>query len=222
MKTLVRKDIQLMGFNNILIIMLGTLYGFMIILSNEADLTQSGSLLSGILLISIPLSSIIREERKTKDIVLKSLPIDISNIVLSRYITIFIYILFIFGITFLSSFIFSFSYDIPVIGKMISISDLLFNIIIIMIFISIILPFQYLKRKTSSIINIIIYFILIIIPIIISKTNSNITMEKIFKYIGNIRFIVNPIIFILLGIGIYFLSFQISTKIYKIYKYIER
>ena len=157
MKILVKKDIDLMSAYNILIIMMGTLLGFMNVLGNGADVTQAGSLFSGILLITIPLSNLTKEEGKTKDIILKSLPIDRRDIVLSRYITMFIYIIFIFGITFISSYIFSFSYNPMVVGKPISLLGLLFNIIIVIILIAIALPVQYLKRRISSIINIIIY-----------------------------------------------------------------
>ena len=80
---------------NILIIMMGVLFGFMNVQTNEVDVAQAGSLFSGILLISIPLNNLIREESKTKDNILRSLPIDGRDIVLSRYITMFIYIIII-------------------------------------------------------------------------------------------------------------------------------
>lgn len=215
MKTLVKKDIYLMKSYNILIIMMGTLLGFMNVQGNGTDVTQAGSLFSGILLITIPLSNLTKEEGKTKDIILKSLPIDRRAIVLSRYITMFIYIIFIFGITFISSYIFSFSYNPMVVGKPISLCGLLFNIIIVTIFIAIVLPVQYLKIRISSIINIIIYLSLVIIPFIISKINSNFVFAEVFTRIANRGFQISLIIYIPLGITLYYLSFLVSTKLYK-------
>lgn len=215
MKTLVKKDIDLMGFYNLLIIIMGTLLGFMNIQGNGADVIQAGSLFSGILLITITLENLIKEEGKTKDIILKSLPIDRRDIVLSRYITIFIYIVFIFGITYISSYIFSFSYDPMVVGKPISLLGLLFNIIIVIILIAIVLPIQYLKRRISSMLNIIIYLSLFIMPFISSKINNNFVFSEVFTRIVNMGLEINTLIYIPIGIGFYYLSFKISTRIYK-------
>lgn len=214
MKTLIKKDIYLMGFYNVFIIMTSLIGGFMTMVNKEYYSAQVGSLWLGIILIYLYFNSLTREDYKTKDVILKSLPIDRKNIILSRYISMFIYTAFVFGIIFFSPYIYIFLYDIGFEVSPMPISGLVFNIIFAMGFISIVVPVQYLSRNTSKKLNIILSFILAISPIII-KGIGDFKIIRLFKYIGDISFGIEPIIFILSGMGIYFISFKTSEKLYK-------
>ena len=214
-KTLVKKDISLNIFINIAVILGGLLLGFVITLFNEIGFSQIISLWFGVILIFYPLGALTTEDKKTKDIILRSLPIDRRHIVLSRYITMLIYSISIPVIVFLSPYIIGFMYGISFLFKPTSIWVLLFHIILTMIIVSIILPTQYLSGGISKVLSIGLYFILIIVPLIISQIDNGFINTKIYNYVGNIKYGMNSIILIFLGIVIYFLSSQVSIKLYK-------
>src|SRR5699024_5000328 len=167
----------------------------------DADVIQALSLIYGLMLIIIPLYGLIKEEEKTKDLILKSLPIDKRDIVLARYLTVLIYILSISGIIFLSPFLFSFLYDGSIAGKLIPLSVLLYNVVIIMIFMSLFLPIQYLRRKISSVINVIVYLVIALSPKIIRQTYGRVDYFEFIRSIGNIRFFMSPLVYLSVGIG---------------------
>lgn len=214
MKTLIKKDIYLMGYYNVFIIIASMIGGFMTMVNKEYYLAQGGSLWFGIILIFLYFNSLTMEDYKTKEVILKSLPIDGKDIILSRYISMFIYTVLVFGIIFFSPYIYIFLYDIGFAVSPMPIWGLLFNIIFTMGFISIVVPVQYLNKNTSKRLNMILSFILVISPFII-KGIGDFNIIRLFKYIGNISFGIKPIIFIGLGILLYFISFEISAKLYK-------
>lgn len=214
-KTLVKKDISLMTFINIAVVIGGLILGFGITISNDSGFSQTISLWIGVILIFYPLGALATEDKKTKDTILRSLAIDKRDIVLSRYITMLIYSISIPGIIFISPYIFGFIYSITFATKLSSISALLFNIILTIIIISIILPAQYLSGKIGGMLNVSLYFILIVLPLIVSQIDNGFIITKISKYIGSMKYGMNSIILIFLGLVLYSLSFQISTKLYE-------
>lgn len=214
MKTLVKKDIHLIGNYNIFIIIVCLGGGFASFITNKIDLFNIVSLWVGIISIYLILEVLTAQDRITKDIILKSLPIDRKDIVLSRYITMLIYVICISIVIFLSSFIFGFYDDIFIIGNAIPILTLIFNIFLSIVFTSIILPVDYLSGKINRVLNKSIFSMTVIFPIIISKIDNGI-IKMAFKYIGNWRLRINPVIYVLLGITLYYLSFLISAKLYK-------
>ncbi len=214
MKTLIKKDIYITGPYNIFMIIGSLFIGFMTMVNREYYLAQGGSLWGGIILIYLYFNSLTMEDYKTKDLILKSLPIDRRDIILSRYISMLIYTIFVFGIIFFSPYTYIFLYDIGFAVSPMPIWGLIFNIICAMGITSIVIPVQYLSRSISKRLNITLSILLVISPFII-KGIGDFSIIRLFKYIGNISFGIKPIIFILLSIGLYFISFKISESLYQ-------
>lgn len=214
MKTLIKKDIQLVGWNNLIVLMLGLLLGTFSLTSYESEAPIFAIFWGSIMMIYIILTTLISEDRKTKDIILKSLPLDRKDIVLSRYMTMLIYLIFIYGIIYLTSQIYSYAEGLFAIGKPITISSIIFILVIAINLISIVIPIQYISIKVGKTLNILIYGLLILFPLMINRLDDA-KLSKIVNSINNIRFMINPIIYILFGSVIYFISFLISTKLYK-------
>ena len=216
MKNLVMKDLRLTTKMNIFAFIYGIIIGFSGLALNDVYISKTmyviGMLLS-IYIIAVYTTGF--EGRAKSDIILNSFPINRTDIVRAKYISMIIYIIlggmFIIIPTQIFKLMGVFSNNA---GNPAGLFDFLFVLALSLIFYSIYLPLYYKSDDGLRTFNQVFYMIMIITPGIIGKIGRNVEGTELFKYIIGID--LKSIILILLAVGVvlYIMSLQISKQIY--------
>ncbi|MDR7855432.1 ABC-2 transporter permease [Tissierella sp.] len=216
MKNLVIKDIKVLRFMNLFILVVGIVSA---IIGNTVNEILKSKLIYGygiFLMVYVSISYTTQYDIKAKsDIMLNSLSINRNDIVKARYISSILYLLFSIGVIFIATNISKYLFASNNLGNPVKILDMLFLSGICLIFISLFLPFQYYNMEKVQIFNSIFYIILVLSPNLVSKYMPNIGTSKWFDAAMKMDF--KSITYSLLGLGIIlcFISLQISKQIYK-------
>ena len=214
MKILIKKDIKIVGvFTNFLLILLGLMFGFLIVLIEDHFIRILLHSITIFLMIGAALFKMWGHDfSKRTDMFLNSLPLDKEIIVASRYASILLYIIassfFVFIVSYGYKGLFNHDRTYPI-----NVNELI-NIISISIFImACYLPMWYAKGKknlTSS--NTAIFIGIATISILKSSDN---TKSILYSMIRNIDLSQFSFILIILSIIAYIVSLKISIKLYK-------
>ncbi len=216
MKQLVMKDIRLLRFVNLFILVAGLFFGYVGVDINH--IYKSKFIYGFAMFIMVYMVSTFSTQYDVKgksDMMLNSFPVDRYDIVKSKYISMAIYILFITGIVFLSSNVFNIISKSVSDGNPATIWDVLLIGGLSLIFFSIYLPFHYYNVGKAQVFNQIFYILLILLPNIISRFGNKIEATKIFQNVINMDFKIIILMFAGVGVIMYLVSLQISKSIYK-------
>lgn len=218
MKYFIRKDIRLLTTINILIPISGLVFKgshqiFMMDIHPRWIYGFFAFFFINIVLLNLAQNG----EEKGADVFINSLPIDKVYIVGSRYVTLFLYLIYILLITVISSFTKSYIFGYEFLYTIIpmTIEDILSIFTFCILFLSIFLPFQYYDTEKFESCNQVFIYILIIAPIIIYRFGRGFLDSYIFSYIVALDSKIMLIILLLLSISLYILSMYISFRIYK-------
>ena len=214
MKDLILKDIKLLGPINIALLLIALMGGVFGKLVNDRFLSiiiyfYAGFLSVYLLVIRLAFNDV----KHFTNQLLVSLPIKRFNIVKSRYIGIFIYVFVILGLEFITSklsggpisYISGFVFNIP---------SLVFTGSILLIFLSIILPLQYINPRKTQVASAIMYMFITLAPVVISKMNVD-WSNTILKDFLVLDFNYLPIIVLGLSLIIYVASSFVSKLIFE-------
>lgn len=214
MKNLVLKDIRLLGAYNIFFLGLPLGLGILgTIVSGNIEAT-----LVYILAVLIPASMLvirvsINDMTNNVNPFLISLPVKRFDIVMSRYISIFIYTFLISGFVFLSS---NISRSLLSSGNdvIFSLTSMLFTVSIMFLLLSVNIPLQYYDARKTQIFNALFYAALILIPNLIGRMDINLLNNRVVQKILSLDFKVLAPIVLLISLIIYVASSFISKEIY--------
>lgn len=216
MKQLVMKDIRLLRFINLIILCVGILSGYVGV---SIDNIYKSKLIYGfamfIMIYMVSTFSTQFDVKGKTNMMLNSFPVDRYDIVISKYISMGLYIFFITGIVFLSSNISKIILKTTIAGNPANIWDILFILGLSLMFFSMYLPFHYYNVGKAQAFNQIFYIILILLPNIIGRFGSKIESTKIFVSIISMDLKIIALMFVVVGIIVYLVSLQISKAIYK-------
>lgn len=227
MWNLVKKDILLCRIGIVFILLINFLSGSMglIISSIISSRTTISTVVLGYFLfmgLFLTLAIVLEREQKVDgDMILHSIPLDKKLIVTSRYISSLLFPVAHGVILFVYSYILKYTHGFTFTGLRIeggiqgmSIYSLLTVLSIIIIFLALYLVMYYSKLGKSKSLNIIAYFLLIILPALVIRFQDNILNLGFIKYIS----LLDKKIFTLMGfvtsLILYILSMEVSKRLY--------
>lgn len=218
MKHFIRKDIRLLTMINILIPVAGIVYKGgheMFMMDMQPRWIYGFFTIFFINIVSLNLAQ--NGQGESTDVFINSLPISKVYIVGSRYMTLFLYLIYILFVTMIGSFTRPYILGYEVLYRVVpmTIEDILsifgFSILILSIF----LPFQYYDTEKFGSYNRGFIYILFMVPLIIYRFGKGFLDSYIFDYILNLNTRVTLIILLFLSMVLYILSMYISLKIYR-------
>lgn len=216
MKSLIMKDIRLTRFMNLWMLFIGLLFGY---IGTTSIIVFKSKIIYGygifVMVYMFSMFSFQQDEKFKSDIILNSFPFNRDDIIMARYTTTIIYLVFSAITIFIVANISINIFDDSFIGSMPTLFDILFIIGICLLFLSMYLPFQYYYMEKAQIFNSLFYALLILLPNLISKYIPKV--ESI-KWINNlVEMDLKTITLMLVGLGIilYFISLQLSKQIYR-------
>ena len=216
MKYLVMKDIKLLRFVHLFILVWGIGAG---IIGTFVDNIIKSKIVYGygiILMIYIFSMMLSQYNTKTKtDIIINSFPVTRANVVRAKYIVTIVYMVFSAGVVLISSIILKSIFGNIFLGSAATIFDMVFIIGLSLIVFAFYLVFEYYNIGKIAAYNQLLLILLASGPSLLSKYGPKI--ENI-KWINKLsKMDLKSITFILLGFGIilYFISLQLSKQIYK-------
>lgn len=213
MKNLVLKDMKLLGVFNILFLGLPLVLGYISTLPEEnyhAILIYIFAALVPIYILIIRMS--INDMTSNVNPLLVSLPVKRLDIVKSRYVSIFIYTFLISVLVFLSS-----NISRALLGSQnestFTLTSMLFTVSLVVLFLSVNIPFQYHDARKTQIFNSLFYAALILAPNILGKLNIDLS-NNIIQKILSLDFTVLAPGLLAISLIIYVGSLFISKTIY--------
>lgn len=215
MKELIMKDFKVLKFMNLWMLFMGILFGFI----GTTSTIPFNSIVYGygifVMTYMFSIFTLQIEERSKSYIMVISLPTNRERIVLAKYISTMIYLLFSVIFVLLIAMISIVLFPSSLMENTPSIFNISLIIGLCLIFLSIYLPFQYYNVGKVQAFNQVFYIFLILLPNIIPRFASKIESTNIFQKSINMNF--KSVTFIILGIGIllYLISLNLSQKIYK-------
>ena len=214
MKNLVLKDMRLLGAYNIFFLGLALGLGVLGTIVNtdiEATLVYVFASLIPMYILVIRMS--INDMTNNANPLLISLPVKRFDIVMSRYVSIFIYTFLISGLVFLSSNISRLFFD-GRNGAVFNLTSMLFTASVIFIILSVNIPFQYHDARKTQIFNSVFYAAVILIPNLIGRLDIDLINNGIIQKIFNLNFKVLAPLLLLISLIIYVGSLFVSKSIY--------
>lgn len=214
MKNLVLKDMRLLGIFNVFLI--GTPLGLAVIGANFEDINKSMTFYTMAILIPVYILVIrmsINDMQSNVNPLLISLPVKKFDIVKSRYISILIYVLIISVIVFLSSNMTKSLFSDGT-GTTFNLTTMLFTTSIILLFLSVNIPFQYYDPRKTQLANALLYAFIILLPNLVRKFNLDIRANSIVKEILTLDFNLLALIFLVISLSMYTASLFVSKTIY--------
>lgn len=215
MKNLILKDIRLLGFFNIFLLGLPLALGIIALQPDQnyqAILIYFFAALVPVYLLVVRLS--INDMKSNSDSLLISLPLKKLDIVKSRYLSILMYLSFILGALFLSSYIGRFFLGTSNQVRF-HLKGVFFTASPILLFLSINIPFQYFDPRKTQIFNSIFYIALVLAPSLLMKVNINPMDNSFIKGILSMPLELLALGMFLASLLIYGLSLFVSKIIYE-------
>lgn len=218
---LVKKDILLCRIGIFFIILINFFLGFInLALTSEYSTIMLGyNLFMGLFLTLLTVLG--REEKVNSDMILNSIPLDKKIIVTSRYVSSLLFPLAHGLILFVYSHILKNTRLLWILGYRIhgqiyaiSIYSLLIVLSIIITFLSFYLPFYYLKFGKGKALNVIAYFLLVILPALIIRFYSILMDLEFVKYIYLLDKRILTLIAFAISLVLYVASMEVSKRIY--------
>lgn len=215
MKQLIMKDIRVVGYINVIILLVAIVSGY-IGASLDIPFKSNATYLYGITLsVYFAIVMIITKEYKYKaNALIVSMPVKKFDVVKARYLFMVVYLISISLMIYLSSNISK------IIFRDVRGIPLELNIILIIVSLNIIylvfnLPFQYYNIGRAQMFNTIFYMIIILAPNILSRYDINIMDNNIVKKLLSLN--LNQISITVFGISIlmYLISLFVSKSIYE-------
>lgn len=220
---LVKKDILLCRIGIFFIVLMNFLFGFVnvILTSPYSTITLGYNLFMGLYLtIAIALE---REKKVEGDMILHSIPLDKEVIVQSKYISSLLFPLTHGVVFFIYSHILKYTRVIWVLGfrltgggpiHAISIYSLLTVLAVVILFLAIFLALYYGRLGKTKALNVIAYFIFIILPAIIIRFSDKIMALDIVKYFSSLDKEMLALISFVTSLFLYWVSMEISKRLY--------
>lgn len=215
MKQLVIKDIRLLRFLNLIMVVLCMVLGFVGVNSMEIYKSKAVYILGTFILIYIVSMFTTQYDIKGNvDLMLNSFPVNRYEIVKARYISLAIYIIAIASIMFLSSNMWKIVFK-NLEGNPAAIWDILVVIVLALIYFAIYLPFHYFNMGKAQLFNNIFYFLLLLMPNILGRYGDRLLVAKSVIWVlgRDLRYIM----LMALGVSLilYIVSLSISRRIYE-------
>lgn len=217
------KDIKLVGLLNLIILGIAIVGGVLGVVIDGDNIPDSASSLISNFVYGFVLfviwfminANIGGKESKIKsDAFIISMPVKKFDIVKSRYLTMIIYILGSLVIMYLTSNISKLLFsNLP--GNPLELGGIAIILNIMIIYLSLYLPFQYYDLKSSQMFSGIFYMLVILSPNLIRKFNINIGNLKFLEKIMNLNSNIVGLILLAVGLTLYLISLFISKGIYE-------
>lgn len=214
MKNLVLKDMRLLGIFNLLLFAIPLALGYISTLPDKnfhALAIYIFAALVPIYLLVVRMS--VNDMTSNANPLLISLPVKRFDIVRSRYISVFIYTLLISLTVFLSSNISRILFGSKN-GSVFNLTSMLFTASLILVFLSINIPFQYYDARKTQISNSLFYAFLILAPNLLGKFNIDLSNNNVIQKILSLNFKLLAPGLLLISLIIYVSSLFISKSIY--------
>lgn len=215
MKNLVLKDIRLLGVFNILIGAMPVILGFISIRPGknyEAILIYFFAVLVPVYLLVVRMS--VNDMQSNANPLLISLPVKRFDIVKARYISVFIYVVLISMLVYLSSNISRYFLTSKNTTKF-TISTMYFTAALIILFLSVNIPFQYFNIRNAQIFNAVFYMVLILVPSQLARFNVSVANNTLFQKLLSLDIKVLGPVLLLVSLVVYGGSSFVSKSIYE-------
>jgi ABC-2 type transport system permease protein len=216
MKELILKDIRLLKIINIVTILVGAIFVFGGMNAGSYFLSQFffGYLI--FLLVYVVSIILTGKEVKTQgDIILNSLPLKRREIVKGRYLTMLLYALgigvFVLVLGNLIHIFMGNTFD----GAPPNIFTILLGSSFVLLFFSLYLPFQYYNIGKVQLFSSLFYMVFILGPYFLSRYQGTLLETDFLQMLFSLDLVVSSFIVFAFSCLIYFLSYKISVKIYK-------
>lgn len=214
MKQLVFKDIRLIGFINIILVLVALAVGAMG--SYYGDIFKSNA----IYIVAISIGTyLIAMTLTNKDVLYNVQPLLISmptkrfNIIVARYSTILLYIVFLITTVFLSSNISKLIFN-NINESTFTLVPMIFTASLLLVLLSITIPINYYDIKKAQIANALLYMFIILFPNVYDRLGLDFINPNLLENVSKLNFnIITPVIFII-SLSMYFVSMMVSKSIY--------
>ena len=215
MKQLVLKDIRLIGFINIILVLVALAVGAMG--AYYGDIFKSNA----IYIVAISIGTyLIAMTLTNKDVLYNVQPLLISmptkrfDIIIARYTTILFYIVFLITTVSLSSNISKLIFN-NINESTFTLVPMIFTVSLLLVLLSITIPIQYYDTKKAQIVNGLLYMIIILFPNMYNRLGLDFINPKLLENVSKLNFkIVTPLVFIF-SLSLYSISMLVSKVIYE-------
>lgn len=215
MKHLVMRDIRLVSFMNLIVLIVGLIGGVVGLIVDRTYISSYAyGLVTYITWFMINVNIVGKESKIKSDAFIISMPVNKSDVVKARYLTMVIYIFGILGIMFLVSNIGEMLFnDMP--GSPLTLLGILVIGAIMVILTSVYIPFQYYDQKSSTFFLVIIQLLVVGTPNIMERFGINIDDSNFIKAILELDFNIIGLISLGVALILYLLSLITSKSIYE-------
>ena len=214
MKQLVLKDIRLLGFLNIILLVAGMFIGGSGAFYGEAGQSNIVYLVAsfiGVYIILINLSN--KDIKFNAAPFMLSLPVKRFDLVKARYITVFLYIISVLGVLFVSSSVVSMFLQSKV--SYFKVHYIFLTISLILLFASVNIPFQYFDQQKAQIFNVLLYALLLLSPRIYDILRLDFLSKGLLEKAAGLNIPLLAFIVFLISLFVYFSSIFLSKFIYE-------
>ncbi len=155
------------------------------------------------------------DDRNKTEVVLNSLPISRSDIVRGKYLTVILYIVIICSMLFLSSNFLKGLITKFQGGKSITIGNIIVAINVVLLFYSIYYPVYFKVGEDMRTFNYVLWILLFVFPNLVKKLGNKLNEKGLLKEILSVDLEKVNICILIISIVVFYMSLQISKKLYK-------
>ncbi|HZJ83526.1 MAG TPA: ABC-2 transporter permease [Clostridia bacterium] len=215
MKQLIIKDIRLLGFVNLIVIIVAIIGGYIgatFVESLKANFAYGFSMIVSLFLINNMISA---KESKTKsDPLMISMPVNKFDIIKARYFTMIIYVSGILGTMYIVSHLSKIIFG-HINGNPLDLIGISIISSIMIIFLSFHIPFQYYSLQSAQLFSVFLYLLIMLAPNIINRLNIDISSLSFIETILTMDFAIIGSILLVVALVFYFISSLVSKGIYE-------